>query len=152
MRTVLFLLAALFLAPPLGLAPQGALAQQRVALVIGNAGYAAVTPLANPLNDARGLAQLLRLELGFQVTTVTDGSRREMVAALDRFARLADRAEVALFFYAGHALEVDGINYLLPVDAQIAHEREVETQAVSLGAVMALAFLAAVLPRSLVFW
>ena len=92
----------------------------RVALVIGNGAYdtPTVTPLTNPPNDARDVAAAPR-EIGFDVRTVIDGTHEEMGAALDGFASDLRDAEVGLFYYAGHGVQVDGTNYLIPVDADL---------------------------------
>ena len=95
-----------------------ALAAGRHALLIGNSAYAALPPLDNPSLDARLLAQTLE-GLGFEVHAVTDADYDGMRAAIDAFRREARDAEVALVYYAGHGVQVDGENYLLPVDAVV---------------------------------
>ncbi len=89
----------------------------RVALVLGNAAYEALRPLENSGNDAVDMAATLT-DLGFEVVKQVDRPRSEMLAAIERFSSLARGAEVALLFYAGHGVEVQGENYLLPVDAE----------------------------------
>ena len=83
-----------------------AMAQGRVALVIGNGAYAGEARLANPPNDARRMAEMLRRDLGFEVLgPVLDGGMAAMDAAVDRFQQASQGAEIALFFYAGHGIE-----------------------------------------------
>lgn len=104
---------------------------QRVALVIGNGTYAAVPRLANPGADAAAVAGALR-SAGFSVELVRDAGREALGAALRRFGQSADQAELALFYFAGHGIQVGGENYLLPVDARLAHARDVDYELVSL--------------------
>ncbi len=98
-------------------------AEQRVALVIGNSAYQSVTPLPNPANDARAVAEKLA-RLGFDVTPVIDGDKRTMDQALRAFGRRAAAADVAMVFYAGHGVQVDGHNYLVPVDAHAPQQTQ----------------------------
>jgi uncharacterized caspase-like protein len=101
----------------LGLLPE-AHAEGRVALVIGNAAYANAPPLHNSRNDADDIADQLR-RLGFEVVDGRDLDSRGMRAALARFAQKLKGTEAALFYYSGHGLQIDGQNYLVPIDAQI---------------------------------
>jgi formylglycine-generating enzyme required for sulfatase activity len=95
---------------------------RRVALVVGNGNYQeGGTSLVNPPNDANDVATALT-SIGFEVATVVDATKRDMDAALQRFARMANSADTALFFYAGHALQFQGINYLMPVDGKLQDE------------------------------
>ena len=110
-------------------------AAERVALVIGNGDYAHVGPLPNPVNDAADVSAALR-GMGFAVTLVTNANIRTVVDALEVFRRRSAAAEVALVFYAGHGIEVGGRNYLIPVDAELARERDVRREAVSLDEVV----------------
>jgi hypothetical protein len=119
----LLLLLAAFAGP--------ALAQQRVALVLGNGAYRSVPRLANPVTDAQGVAETLR-RMGFQVDLVRDASRAQTEEALRRFGRAAEGAETALFFYAGHGMQVGGENYLMPVDARITDARDIDYELISL--------------------
>jgi uncharacterized caspase-like protein len=98
-----------------------AAAERRVALVIGNAAYQNTTTLANPANDALDMAAALE-KVGFTVQVERDLTKRGMEAALSRFARAADGADAALFFYAGHGVQYRGSNYLVPVDARLEDE------------------------------
>src|SRR5689334_18283674 len=91
---------------------------RRVALVIGNSAYAHVRPLPNPTNDARAMAKSLR-DIGFVVTEGTDLDRTAMQATIRDFLRDAARSQVAVVYYAGHGVQIDGRNYLVPIDIQI---------------------------------
>jgi len=96
--------------------------ERRVALVIGNSQYKmANISLVNPRNDAQDVASVLR-NLGFEVILATDSSKRDMDVALANFARTAVNADSALFYYAGHAMQYGGRNYLMPVDAELEDE------------------------------
>ena len=131
MRKPIVLLAALALVLPI-LATQ-AVAGERVALVIGNAAYRHTLPLRNPRNDAADMARVLR-SLSFQVIEGLDLDKAKFEAKLREFARAARGAEAALFFYAGHGLQVDGENYLVPVDAKLAEEVDLDLEAFELRA------------------
>jgi hypothetical protein len=126
------LLAALCLiACVLAAAP--AAARDRVALVIGNAGYANIPSLANPVNDARLMARTLD-DAGFRVTTLVEADGVAMRAGVERFRdRLGEAGEgvVALFYFAGHGVRSDGFNYLLPVDVDIRAEADIAAEAVA---------------------
>jgi len=106
---------------------------KRVALVIGNSRYS-TSPLPNPVNDARDITAILQ-SLGFEVMLVTDARLREMEEAIDRFSWKAQGA-TALFFYAGHGLQVDGENYLVPIGAEMDDEGDVRYETVSAGRVL----------------
>jgi tetratricopeptide (TPR) repeat protein len=113
---------------PLG--PSGA-PERRVALVIGNAGYRAVPALANPRRDAQAVADALR-QAGFQaVELATDLDHDGMLKALRSFRDKADAADWALVYFAGHGIEINRINYLIPVDAKLADDRDVKDETVS---------------------
>lgn len=90
---------------------------RRVALVIGNSAYAHVRALPNPTNDARSIAKSLR-DIGFVVTEGSDLDRTAMQTTIRDFLREAARAQIAVVYYAGHGIQVDGRNYLVPVDIQ----------------------------------
>jgi tetratricopeptide (TPR) repeat protein len=96
---------------------------RRLALVIGNSSYLTFPKLSNPRNDARDISQMLGT-LGFDVLTGTDLKRQQMEEMLIRFAREASNTDTALVFYAGHGLQHNGINYLVPVDAGIEDEAD----------------------------
>ena len=103
------------------------------ALVIGNANYAYAGRLRNPVNDARAIGSTLE-ELGFQVTMVTDASQRKMDQAIRSFGKeLKDNNGVGLFYYAGHGMQIEGENYLLPTDINPSNEFDVTYDAVPVG-------------------
>ena len=116
--------------------PPEALAAGRVALVVGNGAYAGIGTLPNPGNDASDMATALG-RLGFDVTTVRDADRGAMTEALRVFTRESAGADVSLVFYAGHGLEMDGVNYLVPVDAQLERDTDVRFEAIELDDVLA---------------
>lgn len=103
------------------------LSERRVALVVGNSGYKN-SPLTNPVNDAMDMSATLK-SLGFTVTTVQDVNLRKLREVTRLFQSSVASADVALIFYAGHAVEAKGRNFLIPVDADVAREYELEDQA-----------------------
>lgn len=109
---------------------------RRAALVIGNAAYTSISALANPPRDADKIAEALRA-IGFEtVTLAVDAPRAKMVEALRAFAAAADKSDWAMVYYAGHGIEVNGVNYLVPVDAKLTSDRDVLFEAVPLDQVM----------------
>jgi tetratricopeptide (TPR) repeat protein len=122
------------------LTPQGpgaATTTRRVALIVGNGAYKNAHPLDNPPRDAKLIAATLR-DVGFQtVTLANDLTRDKFFEALHTFAREAEKADWAVVYYAGHGLEIGGVNYLVPVDARLAADRDAETEAVALEQVIA---------------
>ncbi len=98
-------------------------AQRRVALVIGNSTYANTPQLANPANDASDIATALKL-LGFDVIAESNLTKSAMDNAFRRFARAMDGADAALFYYAGHGMQFQSQNYLMPIDAKLQHEAD----------------------------
>jgi hypothetical protein len=109
--------------------------QKRVALIIGNAAYQGAPALRNPVNDARAISNALN-ELGFQVIEVTDATQKEMNRAITTFGRKLNGETAALFFYAGHGLQVKGKNYIIPVDALIENESAVVSEGVSVDTIL----------------
>jgi len=109
--------------------------ERKTALVIGNSTYIS-SPLKNPANDAKAMAKALR-ELGFTVDERTNLNQNEMKLSIESFGKAIKQGGVGLFFYAGHGMQVDGRNYLIPVDADIQGEAEVDIKAVDAGAVLA---------------
>ncbi len=107
----------------LGLEP--ALAETRVALVIGNGAYANKAVLPNPTNDAEDVAAALRRS-NFEVILGTDLGQAQMQELTIRFARAAGKADVAMFYYSGHAMQHNGVNYLMPVDARLDDEADLK--------------------------
>ena len=113
-----------------------ALAETRVALVIGNSAYRAAPRLNNPARDAVGVAEALR-QAGFSITSVRlDADQADMRSSLQAFARAARGADVAAVYFAGHGLEMGGVNYLIPVDAKLAADSDVAYEAIPLDLVM----------------
>lgn len=106
-------------------------AERRVALVIGNSAYRHATELANPKNDAVDMAEALR-NLSFQVVAGFDLDKVAMDRTIREFANVLEHTDVALFFYAGHGLQVGGINYLVPVDAQLSTSAALDWEMVRL--------------------
>jgi len=112
-------------------------AERRVALVVGNSQYKnSNLVLFNPKNDAEDVAASLR-SLGFEVILSIDASRRDFDLAMTQFARVATYADTALFYYAGHALQHQGQNYLMPTDAELQDEISLRYEMVSLDDVRA---------------
>ncbi|QWG25234.1 caspase family protein [Bradyrhizobium sediminis] len=127
-----------FLAAGILLGSQAALAENRVALVIGQSNYRAVVPLPNPANDAKAMSQMLT-ESGFEVLTAADLSQNELRTKVGDFAaKVAEKGPdtVALVFYAGHGLQIDGENFLVPVDVDPKRETDIPLQAVRLNDVL----------------
>ena len=127
----------LLLALPLSWAQERAIrpveTNNKQALVIGNGNYAHAGVLRNPANDARAIGKTLQ-QLGFKVTTVTDGDKRQMDQAIRKFGvDLRGSNGVGLFFYAGHGMQIDGENYLLPTDINPSNEFDVAYDAVPVG-------------------
>lgn len=104
-------------------------ASKRIALVIGNATYPGVGALKNSGNDARDFGNKLK-SLGFEVILRTDVKQKEMLRALTEFGGKISPGTEALFFYAGHGMQVKGRNYLIPVDAEIRQESDASSEAV----------------------
>ena len=126
---------ALSAAAALSVALPALAAPERVALVIGNAAYQHAPDLANPLNDAADVAAALE-RVGFSVTSLTDADEQGLEGGLQAFRRKASASKIAVVFYAGHGIEVDKHNYLVPVDAQLQSDGDVEYEAVPLDLVM----------------
>jgi TPR repeat protein len=121
----------------LGLASP-ALADKRVALVIGNSAYQNVTPLDNPVNDATLMADTLK-GLGFSLTgngAQLNLDKRALDDAVQAFGRQVQGADVAMFYYAGHGVQVRGTNFLVPINANPSREADVDFQMVDLNLVL----------------
>ena len=120
------------------LVSQAAFAENRVALVIGQSNYRAVTALPNPANDAKAVSKLLG-DAGFEVQNSSDLSQNELREQIGDFAaRVAAKGPdtIALVFYAGHGMQIDGENYLVPVDVDPKREADIPLQAVRLNDVL----------------
>src|SRR5438445_6077382 len=111
-----------------------ALAAERVALVVGNGAYLRVPPLPNPTRDAADVARALE-RLDFKVTQLSNASAADMRKALVEFGRAAEGSTMAVVFYAGHGMEAGGENWLIPTDAELRSDADVESEAVSLRSV-----------------
>ncbi len=111
--------------------PATAWAEGKVALVIGNAAYENSSPLANPINDARAVAAKLE-SIGFEVALHEDLTGQAFRIALGEFSEKALNADLAIAFYAGHAIEMEGKNYLIPVDAQMRSQATAQFETITL--------------------
>jgi parallel beta-helix repeat protein len=132
MRRLIFalLLSATLLSP--------ALAAKRVALVIGNSSYEHITDLLNPVNDANLMESVLK-EAGFEVIRKNDLDQRGMKLAMVEFGRkLKQGADASMFYYAGHGFEVDGRNYLIPVDSNTESKEEADIHNVEVNDFLSL--------------
>jgi hypothetical protein len=108
---------------------------KRLALIIGNANYTNTQPLSNPLNDASSVYFMLN-QLGFDLLKYEDLTQTDMKKAIDDFGEKLKKYDVGLFYYAGHGVQVDGSNYLLPVDANLRSEKDTEYECVDAGRVL----------------
>ncbi len=111
-------------------------AAERVALVVGMGAYDTIPALDNTINDARAIAGTLE-GIGFDVTLSTDADAGEFRQLLDDFAFRSETADLALIYFAGHGIEVQGENFLIPVDARVQSNRDVQRQSVSLRQMLA---------------
>ena len=111
-------------------------APRRLALVVGNSAYTATTPLPNAANDARLFSKFLERQ-GFEVDTLTDVTRVELGRGLQTFADRIEGGDVALFYYAGHGMQMDGQNFLLGVDAKLESAFDVTAETLALDAIVA---------------
>ena len=108
---------------------------RKVALVIGNGGYE-TSPLKNPVNDARDMSAALK-GFGFEVIHKENATKKEMLDALSQFSGKLSGATAGLIFFAGHGMQVDGRNYLIPVNSRVESESDVEFEAVNAGRMLA---------------
>jgi uncharacterized caspase-like protein len=116
--------------------PTSASAERRVALVIGNSVYQNVPKLPNPVNDARAIATLLK-NAGFDVVeSRSDLGIANIRRAMRDFSNIARDADIGVVYYAGHGIELDGTNYLIPVDAILEHDVDVDDETLSVDRVM----------------
>ncbi len=113
-------------------------AEKRVALVVGNSKYTNISPLRNPVGDARLIADTLR-GLGFTLTgnaALIDLDKTGLDRAVQSFGAQLQSADVALFYYAGHGIQLRGANYLVPVDANVTREADAEFQMLNVNRVL----------------
>jgi hypothetical protein len=130
------LVTRILLAVLLMLVPAAALAQgKKVALVVGNSAYQATVPLPNTLNDAQAVAESLA-RLGFDVHGAFDATQQQLLQTMGSFSKALEGADAAVVFYAGHGIQVDGENYMLPVDIQADSELSIRYGSLSLTDVM----------------
>jgi hypothetical protein len=130
-RSLGLLLAAVFF-----LTCQPAFAEKRVALILGNSVYQNVPPLSNPINDGAVMAATFK-SAGFDVVDSRfDLSALETRRVLRDFADRARDADIAVVYYAGHGMEVDGTNYLIPVDAKLERDTDIYDEAFSLDRIL----------------
>ena len=118
------------------LANQSALAGKRVALVIGNSSYQNVAALANPANDAAAITEMFRKASFDVVASRRDLKYVDMRRALRDFADKARGADIAVIYFAGHGLEVEGTNYVVPVDAVLERDADVDDEAIGLNRIL----------------
>ncbi|MBB95320.1 MAG: peptidase C14, caspase catalytic subunit p20 [Rhodobacteraceae bacterium] len=131
-RTICWLICALLLLP----AVSAQAASDKQALVIGMSDYTTIGQLENTVNDARGLATTLGA-IGFDVTLSLDAGGEELRQQLDDFAFRSETADLALIYFAGHGVEVAGENFMIPVDADVQSNLDVQRQSVSLKQMLA---------------
>ena len=111
------------------------IAAERVALVIGNGAYEHTPRLVNPVRDADAVEKLLG-KAGFEIVLIKDADAEAVYAGLEKFKIASRGARIGLVYYAGHGVEVDGKNYLLPVDAELSTSSQLRTQAVALDTIL----------------
>lgn len=117
---------------PMMLGADAARAEKRVALVVGNSSYQTVPQLANPSRDASAVAKMFR-DAGFDtVEVLLNVGNLDFKRAIRKFESTADQADIAVVYYAGHGLEIGGVNYLIPTDARLASDRDAEDEAIPL--------------------
>ncbi|MBV9834248.1 MAG: caspase family protein [Alphaproteobacteria bacterium] len=109
--------------------------ESRVALVVGNGAYQNADPLRNPVNDARAMAAVLG-QAGFEVILRENVTRRALTDALSEFSGKLTPGGVGLFYYAGHGMQVRGVNYLLPVDAALSKELDLKFETLDIADVL----------------
>ena len=110
---------------------------RRIALVVGNSNYQNEAPLKNPANDVSLLAASLK-KAGFQSVIVKkDQTREQLISTIIDFATQADSADWAMIYYSGHGIEYNGVNYMIPVDARLKVDRDIDLEAVDVNRVTA---------------
>ena len=131
LRCALYLVALIYALSSAAIAET----EKRVALVIGNSAYQHVSSLANPANDAQDISKALA-RIGFEVTIGVDLDYNGMRIALRDFGEAAAGADVALVYFAGHGIEIENTNYLIPVNAALKSDRDVEFEAIRLDVIV----------------
>jgi outer membrane protein assembly factor BamD (BamD/ComL family) len=132
LATIAFAIGGGFL---MALSPDAALADKRVALVIGNSAYQNAPKLANPANDASAIAAMFR-QAGFDVLEFEDLGNLEFKRAVRNFEDANFDADIGVVFYAGHGIEIGGVNYMIPVDAKLASDRDAMDEAITLDRIV----------------
>jgi uncharacterized caspase-like protein len=112
-------------------------ADRRVALVVGNSAYASAASLRNPRNDASDMAETLK-KLGFEVELGLDLDQQNFAVTIEKFARALDGADVGLFFYAGHGLQLNDKNYLVSINAKLENEFLMSSETIDLTSIVRL--------------
>jgi uncharacterized caspase-like protein len=135
MLSRLFLLAGLLAGA--ALATPDARAERRIALVIGNSGYAHAPALRNPRNDSADMAEALK-NLGFEVVLGHDLDQQQFAMTIERYARMLENADVGLFYYAGHGLQINDKNYLVSTNARLENEFLISSETIELDAIIKL--------------
>ena len=135
MRRVGFFCCLLTIALLLLTYPVIAAVERRTALVIGNAAYGEIGVLRNPINDAADIDAALR-QLGFEVTLLRDADLRTIQEAIETFIRQLRQGGAGLFYFAGHGMQVNGENYLIPLRARINREQDAPYEAVPVGRIL----------------
>ena len=138
-EVVILALLALFFATIIHMSPalaEDAKPLRGVALVIGESRYERLPALSNPAHDARAVDHLLG-ELGFDVTSVTDGDRAKLDRSLKRFVEDAESSDVALLYYSGHGIEAGGENYLVPIGADASSLADAANTLIPLSSLLA---------------
>jgi uncharacterized caspase-like protein len=133
MRRLVLALAAFF---SLAVASDSALAEKRVALVIGNSAYENAPQLPNPARDAAAVGDMLRKANFDVVESAHNANNQDMRRVLREFSDKSQNADVAVVYFAGHGIEVDGQNYLIPTDAVLQRDRDVFDEAISLERIL----------------
>jgi TPR repeat protein len=110
-------------------------AERRVALVLGNSEYSSLPELKNPTNDTAEVAKVLR-RAGFEVISAADQDRLAVEATIERFFRSLNGADVSLFYYSGHAIQLAGANYIVPTDAKLASPYDIEIQTINIETIL----------------
>lgn len=136
MKSLTCWIALIFLALSFHLRAQSG-TEKRLALIIGNADYQNANKLLNPVNDARSMKNALS-QLGFEVMEYENLTQREMKQVIDEFGRKLESYEVGLFYFAGHGIQANGNNYLVPVETNLTNEQQVEYDCVRADRVLGL--------------
>lgn len=116
--------------------PEEGIYQKKLALIVGNSAYQNGSALKNPVNDARSMSSTLK-QLGFEVMYYDNVTQKDMKKAIDAFGQKLKGYEVGLFYYAGHGIQYKGRNYMIPVEANLKTEQQVEYDCIAADRVLA---------------